>query len=425
MGRFSGGRIEDINGVPVRMGGDGGRGNGDVAIHGGGAQWSSLGKTGGGWREQCGRLHQDQAGAAEGGHAAQAADVGFEEAPRQGGTACDSLPQHLRGQVCRELASSNTQPREAFSAHLSLPSPELRDGGWVGRPVGTRGVVVDKFGDNIMCSNQIPGDSWRTRHDTIKQRIVLEAALAKVPTDCEVYGLFSDLLPAVLEAEGGELQWGRARQGKVPDFKFTLASPEGPMPRLAELKVINAGKTWYPRGKEGRGVEKRANCLTKEYEHVLRGYDIRFHNAQPLVQGQPEPAPGPLLARFRNLGGLTEGQLVAGPWGDLSPDFHQLLKLFAESRVAAMGRAQGREAGEGMLGKVMGEIRRSFSVAIVRSQALCLLDRLSHLGPGARAAAQRRQQTLGLEERRRRERQAFALANMGRGLSRVGRAFVP
>ena len=117
--------------------------------------------------------------------------------------------------------------------------------------------------------------------------------------------------------------------------------------------------------------------------------------------------------------------MVAGPWGDLSPDFHQLLKLFAESRVAAMGRAQGREAGEGMLGKVMGEIRRSFSVAIVRSQALCLLDRLSHLGPGARAAAQRRQQTLGLEERRRRERQAFALANMGRGLSRVGRAFVP
>ena len=235
----------------------------------------------------------------------------------------------------------------------------------------------------------------------------------------------SDLLPAALEEEGGELQWGRARQGKVPDFKFTLATPEGPMPRLAELKVINAGKTWYPRGKEGRGVEKRADCLTKEYERVLRGYDVRFHGAHPLVQGQPEPAPGPLLARFRNLGGLSEGQLVAGPWGDLSSHFHQLLKLFAESRVAAMGRAQGREAGEGMLGKVMGEIRRTFSVAVVRSQALCLLERVSQLGPGARAAAQRRQQTLGLEERRRRERQAFALANMGRGLSRVGRAFIP
>ena len=65
-----------------------------------------------------------------------------------------------------------------------------------------------------------------------------------------------------------------------------------------------------------------------------------------------------------------------------------------------MGRAQGQESGDGMLGKVMGEIRRAFSVAVVRSQALCLLERLSQLGPGARAAAQRRQQTLGLEERK-------------------------
>ena len=116
---------------------------------------------------------------------------------------------------------------------------------------------------------------------------------------------------------------------------------------------------------------------------------------------------------------------MAGPWGDLSPHLHQLLRLFAESRVAAMGRAQGWEAGPNMLGKVMGEMRRAFSVTVVRAQALCLLERLAHLGPGARAAAQRREVTMKLEERRRRERQAFALANQGRGLSRVGRAFIP
>ena len=249
--------------------------------------------------------------------------------------------------------------------------------------------------------------------------------MAKIPTDCEVYGLFSDLLPAALEGAGGELQWGRARQGKVPDFKFLVPSPEGPVPRLAELKVINAGKTWYPRGKEGRGVERRAAGLTKEYERVLRDYDVRFHGAEPQVQGQPEPAPGPLVTRFRNYGGLSEGQLVAGPWGDISPHLHQLLKLFAESRVAAMGRAQGQEPGPGLLGKIMGEIRRGFSVAVVRSQGLCLLERLSQLGPGARAAAERRQQTMALDERRRRERQAFAMANLGRGLCRVGRAFIP
>ena len=79
------------------------------------------------------------------------------------------------------------------------------------------------------------------------------------------------------------------------------------------------------------------------------------------------------------------------------------------------------------MGKVMGEVRRAFSVTVVRDQALwlCLLERLAHLGPGARAASQRREVTMGLEERGRRERQAFALANQGRGLSRVGRAFIP
>ena len=45
------------------------------------------------------------------------------------------------------------------------------------------------------------------------------------------------------------------------------------------------------------------------------------------------------------------------------------------------------------------------------------VDRLAQLGPGARAAA-----TLRMEEGQRRERQAFHLANLGRGLSRVGRA---
>ena len=61
--------------------------------------------------------------------------------------------------------------------------------------------------------------------------------------DCEVYGLFSDLLPSQLHQEGGELQWGRARQGAVPDFKILMQTPEGPVPHLAELKCINAGKT--------------------------------------------------------------------------------------------------------------------------------------------------------------------------------------
>jgi hypothetical protein len=249
--------------------------------------------------------------------------------------------------------------------------------------------------------------------------------LAKVPANCEVYGLFGDLLPAALEEEGGELQWGRARQGKVLDFQFLLPSPEGPTQRLAELKVVSAGKTWFPRGVAGKGTDRRAARLTTEYETKLRDYDVRFHGAEPRLQGGPVPPPGPLVARFRGLGGLAEGQLVAGPWGDLSPHLHQLLHTFAESRVAAASRAQGWEAGPGQLGKVMGQIRRALSVTVVRANALCLLARLAHLGPGAREAASRREGALRQEERRRQDQQACDLAWQSRGSSRVGRAFVP
>ena len=330
-----------------------------------------------------------------------------------------------------DLGMSAPVFREALSAHLCLPSPAIRDGGWVGRAVGSEGAVIDRFGDSVMCCKEICGDTWRCRHDTVKQHITSEAALVGVPLDCEVFGKFSDLLPAALLEKGSELEWGRQRQGKVPDFEITFSSPEGPVKRLAELKVINAGVSCYPRGVKGKGTERRSRKLTTEYEKVLRGYDVRFHHAQPWLPAtvdrprQPEPPPGPLLSRFRGLGALSEGQLVAGPWGDCSSHFHKLLKFFAEERVAAEGRATGEVQGAGALGKTVGEVRRAASVTIVRSQQVCLLERLGFLAPGAKAAAQRRQTTLRLQERRKREAQAYSLAFQRGGLGREGRAFVP
>lgn len=40
-----------------------------------------------------------------------------------------------------------------------------------------------------------------------------------------------------------------------------------------------------------------------------------------------------------------------------------------DCEVAALGRAQGWEAGPNKLGKVMGEVRRAFSVTVVRGPA--------------------------------------------------------
>ena len=108
-----------------------------------------------------------------------------------------------------------------------------------------------------MNCQDIFGDTWRRCHDQIKQHVMSEALLSGVHVDCEVYGQFADLLPATLMQEGGELQWGRARQGVVPDFKFMVNSPDGPQSSLAELKIISAGKTRYPRGVAGKGMDKQ------------------------------------------------------------------------------------------------------------------------------------------------------------------------
>ena len=99
-------------------------------------------------------------------------------------------------------------------------------------------------------------------------------------------------------------------------------------------------------------------------------------------------------------------------------------RLFAESRVRASGRARGWEEGPEELGVVMGEVRRAASVAVVRGQAKCLLERLAYLGPGGAGAGKRKEATLRLEERRRRERQVYQLAHFRWGLGRVGRVFV-
>ena len=131
---------------------------------------------------------------------------------------------------------------------------------------------------------------------------------------------------------GGELQWGRARQGVVPDFKFMSNTPDGPQSSLAELKVLSAGVTRYPRGAVGKGTDKRAALIVKEYEAKLRKYDVKFYGAVPLVHGQPEPPAGPLVQRLRS---FPMQKLVAGPWGDLSQDFHILLTSFAKSRAEA------------------------------------------------------------------------------------------
>ena len=56
---------------------------------------------------------------------------------------------------------------EAFASHLCLPSPVCE--GRVGEKVGR--ATVDRFGDKVQAAT-LPGDGWRTRHDSINLLII-------------------------------------------------------------------------------------------------------------------------------------------------------------------------------------------------------------------------------------------------------------
>ena len=173
-----------------------------------------------------------------------------------------------------------------------------------------------------------------------------------------------------------------------------------------------------------KGTERRAQLLPAEYEAKLRTYDVRFYGAAPLQRNQPAPPPGPLVRRLQ---GYELLKLVVGPWGEVSQDLHGLLRTFAHQRVESMARSAGRVdfSLEVELWKAMGDARRAFSITIVRSNALCLLERLSQLSPNARRAGERRRAVQALEARRQEQAQAYSLAHRQRGLSRVGRTFIP
>ena len=99
-------------------------------------------------------------------------------------------------------------------------------------------------------------------------------------------------------------------------------------------------------------------------------------------------------------------------------EWYLLNRVFAEERVASEGRAAVVVPGPGALGRVMGEVRRAMAVTIVRAQQVCLLERLAFLAPGAREAAKQRQTTLRLEDRRKKEAQAYFISfHRGRPLA--------
>ena len=88
------------------------------------------------------------------------------------------------------------------STSLCLHSPAVVASNTAGRPVCHGGPANDLFGDALMGCKELPGDTWRHRHNTIKVAISRECLASKLPHNVEVYSLFAPLLPAVVTQQG-------------------------------------------------------------------------------------------------------------------------------------------------------------------------------------------------------------------------------
>ena len=99
---------------------------------------------------------------------------------------------------------------------------------------------------------------------------------AKIRCDAEVFGLFRDLIPAVLTAEGGELQYGRQRVGLTPDFLLRIPTPDGVQDYLGEIKCMSTGVSRYPPGRPEKQADRRARELPATYRRPLERLDRQY-----------------------------------------------------------------------------------------------------------------------------------------------------
>ena len=127
-----------------------------------------------------------------------------------------------------------------------------------------------------------------------------------------------------------------------------------------------------------------------------------------MEQGRIGPVENKLLS-FGEVKGL-----VFGNFGEVSEATHQLIEALATSRVRVAGPQRGRggymRTEEGEKSVIVGYIRRMVSITSIKAQCHSLLGRLEALGVGAPAARGRRKETLELDTRWRRARQAHCLS---------------
>ena len=302
---------------------------------------------------------------------------------------------------------------EAAAAALCLPSPACVEK--LGQVIRGR-QVVDLFGEAVQ-STITTGDHYRKRHDAYKMRLFQMCQWAGLESEVEVFNLFAGSIPQ----EGlSRMDRGRKVQSIVPDLRISIPEEGNMIPRLHEIKIISSSRTRYAPHRQGqeatRAVDKRASELNREYIMKARATDQQYCGTAPGTTGPVETK----LSRLGDVKGV-----VVGAFGEGSEDLHSLIHHLAIARVREAGPQKGRSGQirtqEAELALTTSLLRRALSVVGVRAQARLLLSRLETIGPGAAAAAGRRNYALNLERVWANLRRADLLSRVqGRALLRRG-----
>ena len=126
--------------------------------------------------------------------------------------------------------------------------------------------------------------------------------------------------------------------------------------QLAELKCISAGATWYQ--SKQKAVDQRAKGLPKLYLDKAQKFDRKYCGTDPSNVG-------PLEERLTGFGTLL--CLVAGQYGDVSQDYHDLLKRLVDSKAAHVAQIEGRPISNNERGLILYQLRRRLSISIIKA----------------------------------------------------------
>ena len=141
--------------------------------------------------------------------------------------------------------------------------------------------------------------------------------------------------------------------------------------------------------------------------------------------GQNEVGMGRFRRKLDQFGELI--CMVVRTFNEVSTDTLVLLDAMAASRVSKLARATGLQRGrfEVEKGLAQGQLRRWLSTASLRASMACMLDRVHQIGEGAALISKRREETLALEERMEREREAQWVAKVrGKNILRKGHIYL-